>query len=161
MNLIAKFEYTLLVDTVKRQWKILFDAYRKAHYRERVQAKSGAPGSKVSTCKFYNELNFPKDIVTNRVTTTDLAMPESDLNPIKRQLYKMFKHTQTIRRLLPTNFLRVFDHFVGLALKRLILAHHQVLRLSVFNSKCLLHAIHLFNNPVKSSFNRPPIITNL
>ena len=29
----------------------------------------------------------------------------------------MVKHTQTIRRLLPTNCLSVFDHFVKLALK--------------------------------------------
>ena len=29
----------------------------------------------------------------------------------------MVKHTQTIRRLLPTNYLCVFDHFVGLTLK--------------------------------------------
>ena len=32
----------------------------------------------------------------------------------------MVKHTQTIRRLLPTNCLSVFDHFVGFALKGLI-----------------------------------------
>ena len=31
----------------------------------------------------------------------------------------MVKHTQTIRRLQPTNCLSVFDHFVGFALKRL------------------------------------------
>ena len=31
----------------------------------------------------------------------------------------MVKHAQTIRRLLPTNCLSVFDHFVGLALKGL------------------------------------------
>ena len=31
----------------------------------------------------------------------------------------MVKHTQTIRRPLPTNCLNVFDHFVGLALKSL------------------------------------------
>ena len=31
----------------------------------------------------------------------------------------MVKHIQTIRRLLPTNCLSVFDHFVGLALKGL------------------------------------------
>ena len=31
----------------------------------------------------------------------------------------MVKHTKTIRRLLPKNCLRVFDHFVGLALKGL------------------------------------------
>ena len=29
----------------------------------------------------------------------------------------MFKHTQTIRQLLPTNCLSVYDQFVGLALK--------------------------------------------
>ena len=33
---------------------------------------------------------------------------------------KMVKHTQTICRLLPTNCLSVFDHFVGLTLKGLI-----------------------------------------
>ena len=37
----------------------------------------------------------------------------------ERQPHKMVKHTQTIRQQQPTNFLSVFDHFVGLALKRL------------------------------------------
>ena len=32
----------------------------------------------------------------------------------------MVKHTQTIRRQQPTNYLSVFDHFVGLMLQRLI-----------------------------------------
>ena len=36
----------------------------------------------------------------------------------------MVKHTQTIRWLLPTNFLSLFDHFVGLALKGLIYRVH-------------------------------------
>ena len=39
--------------------------------------------------------------------------------PFKCQLHKMVKHTQTIRRLMPTNCFSVFDHFVGLALKKL------------------------------------------
>ena len=33
----------------------------------------------------------------------------------------MVKHTQNIRRLLPTNCLSMFDHFKGLALKGLSL----------------------------------------
>ena len=37
----------------------------------------------------------------------------------KRELHKIAKRTQTICRLLPTNCLSAFDHFVGLALKRL------------------------------------------
>ena len=31
----------------------------------------------------------------------------------------MVEHIQTIRRQKPTNYLSVFDHFVGLAFKRL------------------------------------------
>ena len=37
----------------------------------------------------------------------------------KHQPHKMVKHTKKIRRLLPTNYLSVFDHFVGLALNGL------------------------------------------
>ena len=37
--------------------------------------------------------------------------------PFKGQPHKMVKHTQTIRRQKPTNWLSVFDHFMGLALK--------------------------------------------
>ena len=32
----------------------------------------------------------------------------------------MVKHTQTVRRLLPTYYLCMFDHFVGLALKGIV-----------------------------------------
>ena len=71
MNLMAKFEYIFLVG----KWKNQFDAYRKTRDRERDPAKSGAPGSKLPTCKFYNELNFLKDIATTRVTTTNLVLP--------------------------------------------------------------------------------------
>ena len=41
------------------------------------------------------------------------------IKTFKSQSHKMVKHTQTIRRLLPTNCLSVFDHFVGLTLKGL------------------------------------------
>ena len=44
---------------------------------------------------------------------------EKIVNPLSAQPHKMIKHTQTIRRLLPTNCLSVFDHFAGLALKGL------------------------------------------
>ena len=35
----------------------------------------------------------------------------------------MVKHPQTFRRLLPMNCLSVFDHFVGLALKGLMVVY--------------------------------------
>ena len=39
--------------------------------------------------------------------------------PFKRQPHKIIKYTQTIHWLLPTNCLKVFDHFLGLRLKGL------------------------------------------
>ena len=39
------------------------------------------------------------------------------MSPFKRQPQKMVKYTRAIRRLLPTNCLSVFDHFVGLGFK--------------------------------------------
>ena len=39
--------------------------------------------------------------------------------PFKRQPHELVKHTEIICRLLPTNYLSVFDHFVGLAIKGL------------------------------------------
>ena len=45
------------------------------------------------------------------------ATHERHILPFKTQPHKMVKHTQTLRRLLPTNYLSVFDHFVGLTLK--------------------------------------------
>ena len=39
----------------------------------------------------------------------------------------MVKHTETIRRLLPTNFLSVFDQVVELALKGLTLEENVML----------------------------------
>ena len=38
----------------------------------------------------------------------------------KRQPHKMVRHTQIIRWQKPTNCMSVFDHFVGLTLKKLI-----------------------------------------
>ena len=43
----------------------------------------------------------------------------------------MVKHTQTIRRLLPTNCLCAFDSFVGLALKGLIMSSVQLIFMEV------------------------------
>ena len=45
----------------------------------------------------------------------------------------MVKHTQTIRRQQSTNCLGVFDHLVGLALKRLkVIIHEKVHKMQIF-----------------------------
>ena len=41
----------------------------------------------------------------------------SEPEAYRHQPYKKLKHTQTIRRLLLTNCLSVFDYFIGLVLK--------------------------------------------
>ena len=42
------------------------------------------------------------------------------LSTFKRQSHKMVKHSQAVRRQFATNCLSAFDHFVKLALKRVI-----------------------------------------
>ena len=51
-----------------------------------------------------------------RNQSVDFAL---QISPFKRQPQKMGRHAQAIRRLLPTNCLSRFDHFVGLALQGL------------------------------------------
>ena len=52
------------------------------------------------------------------------------LEPFKLQPDKMVKHIQAIRRLLPTNCLSVFDHFVGLALTGLMFQPSRLIKLT-------------------------------
>ena len=61
---------------------------------------------------------------TNNVTQYSKAF--------KRQPHKIVKHTQTILRQQPTNFLSVFDHFVWLVLKGLIVV---VMLIGISNDK--------------------------
>ena len=55
---------------------------------------------------------------THVTTCILIAWNHLDL-PFKRQPHIMVKHTQTVRRLLPTNCLSVFNHCMRLALKGL------------------------------------------
>ena len=46
----------------------------------------------------------------------------------------MFKHIQAIRRQKPTNFLSMFDHFAGLALKGLNISHNKYFKTALIHS---------------------------
>ena len=67
------------------------------------------------------------------------------INPLSAKPHKMIKYTQTIHRLLPTNRLNVFDHFVGLALKLLRLS--QIVSSTVYKQavvqRCFIKKIFL------------------
>ena len=56
----------------------------------------------------------------------------------KRQPYQIAKHTQTIRRLLRTNCLSVFGHFVGLAFSGSQGNFHFLKNLMTYKSKHLI-----------------------
>ena len=59
----------------------------------------------------------------------------------------MVKHTQTIRRLLPTNYLSVFNQVVGLALKEFMLAEQVFsLRWSKFSLEMKKIALIVYAN---------------
>ena len=60
--------------------------------------------------------------INERVPTEWIFYSEK-LNYVKSSFPELFKHTQTICRLLSTNCLSVIDHFVGLALKGLTFAY--------------------------------------
>ena len=57
--------------------------------------------------------------------------------PFKRQHHRMVKHTQTICLQKPTNCVSVFDHFVGLKLKRLRTFNGQSFRINKSSSSSL------------------------
>ena len=53
----------------------------------------------------------------------------------------MVKQTQTIRRLFPTTWLSVFDHFVWLALKGLIKSYILIIYFKILHS---IHHVKIF-----------------
>ena len=59
----------------------------------------------------------------------------------------MVKHTQTIRRLWPTNCLSIFDHFAGLVLKGLTLL--TLAEIIVLFYTLQLYKFHYFDTTMK------------
>ena len=59
-------------------------------------------------------------ILPAKLTFRDRRQCSLLLLTLSRQPRKIVKHTQTIHREKPANYLSVFDHFLGLALKELI-----------------------------------------
>ena len=77
-------------------------------------------------------------------------------NPLSANPHKMVKHSQAIRRLLPTNCLSVFDHFVGLASKGLMLTLNRFNTLFwsfhcwLWTSKCRIGSIPIQDKTIKA-----------
>ena len=87
--------------------------------------------------------NKSSSLISQLQIPSPLTLDIENLNPL-RPTHKMVKHTHTIRHLLPTNYLSVFDHFVGLALNelkrlRVISKVHHGHRTSDKQSKIKIH----------------------
>ena len=65
--------------------------------------------------------NHLETVITNYYLNIVESQVFTPINPLSANFTKLVKHTQTIRRLWPTNCLSVFDHFAGLVLKGLTL----------------------------------------
>ena len=80
----------------------------------------GPSQSSYFTSNMYYTTNSGKGWILNLIQGTGIFYPQDvwyrkQCWPVKHQPYKMVK--QTIRRLLPTNCVSVFDHSCGLVLK--------------------------------------------
>ncbi|CAB4041016.1 Hypothetical predicted protein [Paramuricea clavata] len=69
----------LEVEQVKLKWKNLSDGFKKCLDRKRDLEKSGSGYSKQPTCRFYNQLLFLRDSISNR--TTQSNVPVRSISP--------------------------------------------------------------------------------
>ena len=69
---------SILVQQVKQKWKNLSDGFKKCLDRKRDMEKSGSGYSKPPTCRFYNQLQFLQDSVSNRTTHSNIQVIRCD-----------------------------------------------------------------------------------
>jgi hypothetical protein len=62
------------VEQVKLKWKNLSDGFKKCLDRKRDLEKSGSGYSKQPTCRFYNQLLFLRDSISNRTTQSNVQV---------------------------------------------------------------------------------------
>lgn len=68
-----------IVEQVKSKWKNLSDGFKKCLDRKRDLEKSGSGYSKPPTCRFYNQLLFLRDAVSNRNTHSNVQVQSISL----------------------------------------------------------------------------------
>ena len=70
------------VDFAKAKWKNLNDTFKKCLDREREMTKSGSAYSKPPRCRYYSQLLFLRDVLTNRMTSSNilLSIPSTSSN---------------------------------------------------------------------------------
>ena len=69
------FHFYFAVEFLKTQFKHLKDNYKKCLDRQNRASKSGSAASKVSKCKYYDQLTFLFDKTANQPTESNIAIP--------------------------------------------------------------------------------------
>ena len=59
---------------MKKEWKSLRESFKRALTNRKNQTRSGAAGKKLSTCKYFNNLNFLTDVVSHAPTETNIDL---------------------------------------------------------------------------------------
>ncbi|MCP4922498.1 MAG: hypothetical protein GY915_00505, partial [bacterium] len=57
-----------------KKWKNLSDSFKKCLDREREATKSGSGYKKPSTCHYYKQLLFLRDVLMNRKTSSNISL---------------------------------------------------------------------------------------
>ena len=63
------------MDSIKAKWKNLTDSFKKCLDRERDASRSGAAGyGKPPSCRFYSQLMFLRDVISNKKTWSNVPV---------------------------------------------------------------------------------------
>ena len=66
------FFFKCLVDYIKGQWKLIRDNYRRCLQKRDLATRSGAGRSKLASCKFFTQLEFLHDSLSNKETDSNI-----------------------------------------------------------------------------------------
>ena len=92
-----------LVDFIKAKWKNLYDGFKKCLDRQREATRSGAGYVKPPTCRFYNELTFLRNVITNRKTLSNVTIELESPAEISQATITNQSPAENINNLSPTS----------------------------------------------------------
>lgn len=65
------------MDYLKGQWKTLRDKFRRCIVNRKTQSRSGSKSGKLSKCKYFENLQFLSDVISNAETESNVTIPNN------------------------------------------------------------------------------------
>ena len=81
---------------LKKTWKNLRDNLSKCLKKRELLCRSGAGATELPQCKFFKELQFLKDVLSNRATHSNLPTPQPSIDNCDR--YEYSEDTSTSKK---------------------------------------------------------------